>query len=205
MFVCFVQSWFHQEAPTPFFLFFFGFLSGSYKMLSTKKKNSSRHARLEFHQPTPLCRSWPSMRWFPPRGCNIKTNNLYSYRSIFLRWVCVNRPGLQARGRRTSWQAPAEGAAEWLSENKAISERALEKTNHCSRVEREREWAPSDRRRAKIWLQLLAGEEIHWEYGLLAKQEANNLRHRQWKGKYAVAECFRLWASLFYPVFIFFK
>lgn len=40
----------------------------------------------------------------------------------------------QAQGsgcaRRTSWQAAAEGATEWLSENKAILESALEKRNH---------------------------------------------------------------------------
>lgn len=185
-------------------LLFFCFLPGPFETLSTIKWFTPSSLR-EFHQPTPPRRSWPSMRWFPQRGCDIKTNSLYNYGSIFLRWVCVNRPGLQARGRRTSWQAPpAEGAAEWLSENKAISEHALEKTNHCSRAEGEGKWAPRDRQRAVIWVQLLAGEEIHWEYVLLAEREANNLRHRQWKGKYAVAECFRLWASSFYPVHVYY-
>lgn len=101
-----------------------------------------------------------------------------------------------ARGRRTSWQALAEGATEWLSENKAISECALEKTNRCSRDGGEAEQAPSDRHRAVIWAQLLAREERHWEYVLLATQRANNLRQSLRKGKYAFPECFRLRAFI---------
>lgn len=80
-------------------------------------------------------------------------------------------------GRRTSfWQALAESAAEWLSENKAISERALEKTKpRFQGWERGRASSNlTDRERAcVIWAQLLA-EEMRWDYVLSAKKRREN-------------------------------
>lgn len=79
------------------------------------------------------------------------------------------------RGRRTSfWQALAQSAAEWLSENKAISERALEKTKpRFQSWERGRASSNlTDRERAcVIWAQLLAEEEMRRDYVLSAKEE----------------------------------
>lgn len=95
MFACFAQIWFHQEST-------FSLL----RLPPKKEKRPKKRKTLPTEMFTPypvrvssgaLYRSWPSMWWFPLQGCNIKTNNLYNYTPIFLRWFCVNKPGLQLR------------------------------------------------------------------------------------------------------------
>lgn len=60
-------------------------------------------------------------------------------------------------------------------------------------VERERELHLKDR---ELWFELSYWPEKKDTENMLAKQRANNLRHLRWKGKYAIPECFRLWAVI---------
>lgn len=89
------------------------------------------------------------MSRLPLQGCNIKTNNQDNYTSIFLRWVCVNRPRLQfweadllaGSGWGCCWMAVGKQSHFWerLGEEKPLM------------AQRGGERAPSDRHEDVIW------------------------------------------------------